>query len=272
MRGVIYALAALGGAYLLLCGAARLAYPRALFPAPRLARAPALADGAELVELPHADGSKTVALSYPAPPGARTIVVFHGNGETMFDGVGLAAELRRRGLGALLVEYRGYGITHGPPPTEASLYEDAEAALGWLARAGVPSERIALFGWSLGSGVAAEMASRGRGARLVLLSPFTSVVDMGWRFAPFLPVSWLMTHRLDTLSKAGEIPQGTLVVHGDADELIPFAMGEAVARAIPDARLVRVPGGRHADLLFVGRAGRPTASEVLDAIADHAAR
>lgn len=258
--------------YLLLCVVARVTYPRVLFPAPRLERAPPLDDpSARVVDLPHADGSRTVALHYPAPPGARTVVVFHGNGETMFDNVGHAVELKHRGLGVLLVEYRGYGTVHGAAPTESMLYEDGEAAIAHLAREQVPSERIALWGWSLGSGVAAEMARRGHGSRLVLLAPFTSITDMGRRLVPILPVSLLMTHRLDTLSKAGAIKQPTLVVHGDADELIPLSMGEAVASAIPGAELVRVAGGHHADLLY-SEAGRPGARELYDRLAAHLAR
>jgi pimeloyl-ACP methyl ester carboxylesterase len=262
---------ALGG-YLLLCVVARIGYPRLLFPAPRLDRAPTIDDPtARLVELPHADGSRTAALHFPGPPGARTVVVFHGNGETIFDNVDRAVELKRRGLGVILVEYRGYGTTYGASPTEEMLYEDGEVAIAYLQREHVEPERVALWGWSLGSGVAAEMARRGHGARLVLLAPFTSITAMGRRFAPFLPIALLMSHRFDTLSKAPTIRQPTIVVHGDADELIPFAMGASVADAIPSARLVRVAGGHHADLLHPESAGRPGARELLDVLAEHLA-
>ena len=258
--------------YAVLCLVARLAYPRLLFPAPRLDSAPSVEDTtAHVVDLPHPDGSRAVALHYPAPDAARTVVVFHGNGETMFDNVGHAIELNRRGLGVLLVEYRGYGTIHGPAPSESMIYEDAEAAIAYLAREQVPAERVALWGWSLGSGVAAEMARRGHGSRLVLLSPFTSITDMGRRLAPILPVSLLMTHRFDTLSKAPHIEQPTLVIHGDADELIPLAMGEAVARALPHGKLVPVLGGHHADLLYT-ETGRPGARELYDLVAAHLAR
>ncbi len=261
-------LATLLTSYVLLCVVASISYPRMLFPAPRLDLAPPLEDAnARILELPQADGSHTAAIFFPPPEGARTVVVFHGNGETMFESVRVATELKRRGLGLLLVEYRGYGTTYGSPPTEAMLYEDGEAAIAFLAREHVPAERVALWGWSLGSGIAAEMARRGHGTRLVLLAPFTSITDMGRRFAPFLPVSLLMRHHFDTLSKAGAIKQSTVVVHGDADELVPFAMGEAVTKALPTARLVRVSGGHHADLLVPSDRSR----ELLDMLAAHLA-
>jgi uncharacterized protein len=259
--------------YLGLCLVASLAYPRMLFPAPPPRVLPRLDASAQPLSLPQPDGTHTDAIHFPAPSaGARTVVVFHGNGETVFDQLEYASGLRRRGLGVLLVEYRGYGTTHGPPPAEEALYEDGEVAIAWLLRRGVAPDRIALWGWSLGTGVAAEMAARGHGARLVLLSPFTSIVAMGERVAPILPVSLLMRHRFDTLAKAPRIKQPTLVAHGDADELIPLAMGEAVVAALPEGRLVRVAGGHHADLLQPGTTSQPSAEALLDELAEHLGR
>jgi hypothetical protein len=146
------------------------------------------------------------------------------------------------------------------------LYEDAEAAIAWLASQGVTNDKLHVFGWSLGSGVAAEMAYRGHGSRLVLISPFTSITNMGKRFAPFLPVSLLMTHRLDTIGKAPSIRQHALVIHGDADELIPFEMGEKVATALPNAKLIRVERGHHADMFWPGSGASPNAAELFDLV------
>ncbi|MBX3231953.1 MAG: alpha/beta hydrolase [Labilithrix sp.] len=257
------ALAVIAGGYLALCGVARLAYPRMLFPAPRIAGTPRIDDpDASLVRFGATEG-----IHWPAPDGARTVVMFHGNGETIFHGVTMGTELRRRGLGVLLVEYRGYGTLHGDPPSEAMLYEDGDAAIAWLRARGVTNERLVVFGWSLGSSVAAEMAHRGHGARLVLVSPFTNIAAMGRRFAPFLPVSLLMSHELDTIKKAPSIQQPALVIHGDADELIPFAMGEKVAAALPNAKLVRVERGHHADLFWPGSGAAPNAEALFDLVA-----
>jgi uncharacterized protein len=257
------AMVALGvilGAYIVLCVLARLWYPRVLFPAPRVDQVPPEL-AASMIELAQDDGGgATRALYFPAPPGGRTAVVFHGNGETIFDDVTIAEILMSRGLGVMLVEYRGYGITYGPPPSEESLYADGEAAMKHLAREGVPNERVAIWGTSLGTAIASEMARRGHGARLALVSPFTSATDLGRRAAPFLPASLVMTHRLDTHARAKDIAQPVLVAHGDADEIVPFEMGEAVAKALPNARFMRVEGAHHNDVL------RP---EVLQAIATH---
>ena len=263
-RRLLIAVAVVAGGYLALCGAARALYTRALFPAPRIVGAPALEDpAAKVVKLDTTEG-----IHWPAPEGGATIVCFHGNGETIFHGVTMGTELHRRGLGVLLVEYRGYGRLHGAAPSEDMLYEDGESAFAWLSEQGVGKDRIHVFGWSLGSGVAAEMAARGHGTRLTLVSPFTSITDMGRRFAPFLPVSLLMKHRLDTIGKASRIAQPTLVIHGDADELIPFAMGEKVAAALPNAKLIRVARGHHADMFWPGSGASPDAAALFDQIAN----
>lgn len=263
------------GSYALVCLLAALFYSYALFPAPRLDAVPPAITAmcgadAELLELPHGAGAHTHAFYIHPPPGGRIIVLFHGNGETMFSDVPLAQVLRERGLGTMLVEYPGYGIAHGAPPSEDAIYTDAETALAHL-EASVSRERIVLWGKSLGTGVAAEMARRGHGSRMVLLAPYTSITDMGRHTTPFLPASLLMHHHFDTVGKAKAITIPTLVVHGDADEVIPFTMGEAVAKAIAGATFVRVAGAHHNDLLSLrSGASRPSPEELLTAVIAHA--
>lgn len=254
----------LAGGYLALCGVARALYPRALFPAPQVYGTPEIGDpNASLVTM-----GTTIGLYWPAPSEtARTIVMFHGNGETIFHGVQMGTELHRRGLGVLLVEYRGYGTLHGDRPSEAMLYEDGESAITWLAKEkGITDDRLTVFGWSLGSSVAAEMAYRGHGSRLVLVSPFTSIVAMGKRFAPILPVSLIMSHRLDTISKAPKIEQPALVIHGDADELIPVQMGRDVAAKLPNSTLIEVARGHHADMFWKGSGTSPDAAALFEKV------
>jgi uncharacterized protein len=194
------------------------------------------------------DGVVVHAIELPAPPGARTVVHFHNNRETVESLASFAGALRSRGLGVLLVEYRGYGASAGEQPSEDGLYLDAEAALDMLAARGVGPDRVVLSGASLGTGVAAEMARRGRGKSLVLVTPYTSIPDLVTSVVPGVPAALLLTDRFETLRKAAEIRIPTLVIHGDADEIVPFAMGKRIASAIAGAHLLRVPAGRHGDL------------------------
>ena len=210
------------------------------------ARAVAAPSDATLVTTTADDGAQVHAIELAPPPGARVVVHFHNNSETMSGPLAMARAIHARGLGVLLVEYRGYGVSGGTPDEEG-LYRDATAALDWLASRGVGPDRVVLSGTSLGSGVAAEMARRGRGAALVLISPYTSIPDLVVDRAPLVPASLLVPDHFETLAKASAIRVPTLVIHGDADDVVPFWMGERVASAIRGARLVRVAGGRHGD-------------------------
>jgi len=218
-----------------------------LFPSSEVARGDTPA-GFVSHELRASDGVAVHALELRGAPDARVVVHFHNNRETVESVADAARALHARGLGVVLVEYRGYGASRGARSTEEGLYRDAEAALDMLASRGIGADRIVLWGTSLGTGVAAEMAKRGRGSRLVLVTPFTSVPDLVTDVAPVVPARALLADHFDTLAKAGEIRMPTLVIHGDADEIVPFAMGERVARAIAGARFVRVPAAHHGDL------------------------
>jgi pimeloyl-ACP methyl ester carboxylesterase len=247
-------------AYALMVLAARLLHRRVLYQPPD-DDAPKLPEGAALLTARAADGVTVNALEFDAPNATRTIVHFHGNAETVDANASLAREMRKRGYAVVLVEYRGYGRSKGTSPDEAGLYLDAAAVLDTLAARGVTRDRIVLWGQSLGTGVAAEMASRDRGARLVLVAPFTSTVDMAARVAPFFPARMVMVDRFDTLAKAPGITAKTLVVHGDIDDVIPFEQGERLSKALPSATFLKVAEGRHDNLYKT--------STVLNALAAH---
>jgi fermentation-respiration switch protein FrsA (DUF1100 family) len=210
---------------------------------------PAVPDDVVVDRVVARDGAQVRALELSAPSAEYTLVHFHNNRETADGLLDLGRAIRDRGVSVVLVEYRGYGASPADGPTEEGLYDDAEAVLDALSARGVTWDRIALWGTSLGTGVAAEMARRGRGSRLVLVSPYTSIPELVTDVVPFLPARLLMPDHFDTSSKAATIRIPTLVVHGDADEVVPFWMGEELTRRFPAAHLRRVPGGGHAGLM-----------------------
>jgi pimeloyl-ACP methyl ester carboxylesterase len=217
-----------------------------LYPVPGPSPAPEI-EGAVLERISGAE--RTVyALHVPAPAGAPTLVHFHGNAEDLGDQVALGQLFRARGLGFYAVEYPGYGLARDNAPSEAAIYSDAEIALGRLRELGVPREETILCGISLGSGVAAEMALRGHGARLVLIAPYTSIAELGRRLLPLLPVDWLVRDRFETARKAKQLDLPALIVHGSDDEVIPSEMGRRLSELLPRAELLLVPGGKHNDL------------------------
>lgn len=243
-RKVAIVLASIVAGWVLLLALVATQQHRLIFPVP-MGNGHAPARG-KLVRIPSRAG-ELVATHFEGPPGSRTAVFFHGNGEEMADGEEWAQGLQRAGLGVLLVEYPGYGLLKPlGPPSEEKCYAAAEAALGYARETlGVPVERTTLSGHSLGSAVAAEMALRGRGARLVLLSPISSAADVGRDWLWYLPVDLLVRHRFETLKKAPRIAVPTLVVHGRHDEVAKVWMGEKIARALPDARLVVLDDATH---------------------------
>ena len=193
--------------------------------APRVAPSTySMLDGVQEVSFTTADGLTLVAWYAPAPADRPTVVMFHGNGGSLRGERYRLKRLKDAGMGALLVAYRGYSGNAGTPD-EQGLYADARAALDWLEQSGVASTSIVLYGISLGTGVATKMAAERDFAAVVLESPYTSTVDVAaWRF-PVVPVTFLMEDRFESLARIRAITEPLLIMHGDADTVIPQHFG-----------------------------------------------
>ena len=181
----------------------------------------------QIVEVP---GGTPVQIwrSDAAAKGEPVFVFFHGNGGSLQDFEALGEQFHRHGWGVVLTSYRSYSGNAGTP-SEAGLMADARAI---LAAIGDPGGPIVLWGHSLGSGVAARMASEGRGAGLVLESPYTSVADRAAQLYPIFPVRLLMKDPFDTMSVLPEITVPVLLFHSADDRTIPIEMGRKVAAAL----------------------------------------
>ena len=163
------------------------------------------------------------------------------------------------GLSVLIFDYRGYGQSGGVP-SEAAMYEDAEAALEFLrSDKGLdPVESIVLFGRSLGGAVAVETAARRSVRGVVLESAFTSVRDMARRTHPYLPSSLVMRmieSRFDALSRIPDVGSPVLIVHGDRDDLVPTDHARRLFDAAAGPKsLYLIEGASHNDTYLVGGA------------------
>jgi fermentation-respiration switch protein FrsA (DUF1100 family) len=220
-----------------------------IYPGSRVAFPPDLGrshPGAVLLRYHSADGTPLAgALLRAHAAGAPTAVYFHGNAESAAQNLDFAATLVRSGISVFLPELRGYGGLAGRP-TEKHLYADGEAALNALRSTSLPPEGTVLVGRSLGSGIAVELALRHPCAKVVLISPYTSMVDMG-RFAvgPLAPL--LVPDRYDNLAKIGRLKVPVVILHGTRDDVIPVRMGRALAAAGTAVRYIEVPEASHND-------------------------
>ena len=215
----------------------------------RLRTAPAAAGlgMAEELMLDTADGEKVIVWHVP-PRGDKPVVLyFHGNGGSLRLRVDRFRALTADGTGLVALSYRGYGGSTGSP-SETGLIADGEAAYGF-ANARYPAERIAIWGESLGSGVAVALASTRKVGRLILESPFTSAADVGARVCWFLPVRLMMKDPFFSDARIGKVAAPVLIMHGEQDDVVPFALGERLyALANEPKRFVRFPDGGHDNL------------------------
>lgn len=186
------------------------------------------------------------------------VISFHGNADLAVWQIEWAEELvRRTGVTVMLAEYRGYmGLSGRAGYSESQM--DAEAAYRFAVDTlRVSPRRIALFGHSMGSAIATELAARHPPAALILQSPFTSALDMAGRMTGYrVPKRlWRLISRLhyDTDALVARIYAPVSVAHGGEDRLIPPEMGERIyARAMVKAEWLLLPRAAHNDLVVRG--------------------
>lgn len=221
--------------------------------------------GAELVTLSTAHGDRIAAIfgtaltadgePHPDPSGCPTILFFYGNGMCLNKSIEEFQALRRLGANVLIPEYVGYGLSTGRP-SERGCYQTADAAYAYLLKQRDGNRTgIVLAGWSLGSAVAIDLASRRPVAGIAIFSGFTSMGDLARQFFPYFPTHLLIWHRFESERKIASIRCPTLIVHGRDDPLIPVEMADRLAAAA-GGRVTRLTldGAQHNDVFLVGAA------------------
>ena len=210
----------------------------------------AKAYGGEHAEIVRAGG--VVGLFVPPPKEEEQIVAlyFHGNADQItWGGAMIGKELRERGIGTFAAEYPGYGLAAGDP-TEESIMQAAEAALRAVKELR-PEAKVTLVGQSIGCAPALAVAAA-NGLPVVLISPFTSLAAMASTLLPFIPqraLKLLVKDKFDNAALAPSVTSPVLVLHGTRDEIVPFAMGEAMSEALADADFVPLEKAGHNDVL-----------------------
>ena len=155
----------------------------------------------------------------------KTILFLHGNAGSLENRIHKINHFKDMNVNFLLVSWRGFSKNKGKP-TEKGLYEDARSAVEWLKSKNVGENNIIIYGESLGSGIATEIAQNKNFAGIILESPFTSMIDAGKDKYPYLPVKLLLKDKYESNKKIKNINSPILIMHGKVDKIVPFHMGK----------------------------------------------
>ena len=157
----------------------------------------------------------------------KTIVYFHGNAGKLENRIHKLNHFKDMNINFLIISWRGFSGNSGKP-TEQGFYKDGKSAIDWLKNMGLDDKDIILYGESLGTGIAIEIAQNKKFAGLILETPFTSMIDAAKNVYPYIPIGFLLKDRYENDKKIKNINIPLLVMHGEKDQIIPFEMGKKI--------------------------------------------
>lgn len=201
-------------------------------------------DDFQRVALRTDDGVGLVGWFHDDPNHDKAVIFFYGNADSLPPYAAFFRSFAAAGYSVLGVNYRGYGGSAGDP-SETGFYSDADAALKFMNRH-VPTEKITVIGRSIGTGVAVDLGAKHKLASLVLISPYTSVVNLASEAFWYLPVGYLLKHRFSSIDSIGDVNSPLLIVHGDADRVIPVLHAKLLHEAANDPKQIEIfEGSNH---------------------------
>ncbi len=220
-----------------------------IYPAPGHYRVPVISkDRDRVIEVTSAHRTARAVFT---PAGNRLVVFFHGNGCTIDAMKMYARKLHEQGYSTLLVEYPGYGISSGHTPSEKKIYADTLSMLTHVQDTySFKKADTILFGQSLGTGVAMEIAIHDLAERAILVSPFTSLRDTAKHHYPDFLVSLTLSEDYDSLSKASSVDIPVLIIHGEKDRVVPHAMGSRLHEKLKHSSIISIHGAGHNDIHY----------------------
>ncbi|MBD2014764.1 alpha/beta hydrolase [Microcoleus sp. FACHB-53] len=203
-------------------------------------------DTSDILKVTTHDQIQLSAVYLPNPASQYTIVYIHGNAEDLGDIQPVLQSLQKIGFSVFAYDYRGYGTSEGKP-SERHAYRDIETVYNYLIQQlGVPAQKIIAFGRSVGGGSAVDLASRQPLAGLIMESSFTSA------FRVVIPFPLLPFDKFSNLNKIKKVKCPVLIMHGKADEIIPFQHGQKLLAAANEPKFsLWVDEASHNDLMWV---------------------
>ncbi|MCS6770767.1 MAG: alpha/beta hydrolase [Kiritimatiellae bacterium] len=200
----------------------------------------------EDVEFVAEDGVRLHGWWIPHPAARGTILYCHGNGLNIANRVGICRDLHALGVNLFIFDYRGYGQSKGFP-SEKGTYRDARAAYEVVRARYDDAENppVIVYGVSLGAAIAAQLAMDKPVRGAILEAGFTSVVDVGERLFPWLPVRWVAVNRYDAAERVARLTVPKLFASSRDDQLIPFDLGYALFTAAAEPKQFYELRGSH---------------------------
>jgi fermentation-respiration switch protein FrsA (DUF1100 family) len=208
--------------------------------------APSYSDRPEILKVPTEGGERIAAIYLANPAATYTLLFSHGNAEDLGSVVSLLPGLAHLGFSVFAYDYSGYGLSDGTP-SERRVYADIDGAYDYLTGPlHVPPQRIIAYGRSLGAGAAVDLAARRPVGGLILESPFLSAFRVMTR-VPLFPFD-----KFRNAGKIGRVRCPLLVMHGEADEIVPLWHGRQLFDKAPGPKIfVAIPGAHHNDFMWV---------------------
>lgn len=189
------------------------------------------------------EGAEINALLFKAPASRGVVLYLHGTGGSIREAAGVRTDFLEKGLDFLILDYRTFGKSSGKM-SEEGLYRDAMAAYELLEELYPPS-RIVIYGRSLGSGIAAELAEKVKAAALVLETPYYSMDKSAATHYPWVPTGWLLKYHMNTASHLPKIHFPILVMHGKLDQTIHFTDVQQLVAENPKVQFAVFETGTH---------------------------
>lgn len=202
----------------------------------------------EEVFLSAADGARLNALWFKREDPNGLILYFHGNAGNLSRWGEIVQPFVKMGFDVLVMDYRTYGKSTGNL-SEKNLYSDAQLFYDY-AQKHYQEKQIVLYGRSLGTGMATRLAADNGPGLLLLETPYYSLLDIGVKRFPWLPVRWFMKYPFRTHEYVQQLRCPVRIFHGTEDRIIPFDSGRKLFDSIPraDKTFYSIQGGRHNNL------------------------
>jgi pimeloyl-ACP methyl ester carboxylesterase len=198
------------------------------------------------------DGEQLLTWQIRPQPGMPTILYLHGNNCNLSNRRERISRFLRDGYGLVMPSFRGYGLSTGSP-SEKNNVSDALLTYGMLRKSGVEGEDIIVYGESLGTGVAVQVAARRLVGALVLEAPYTSLRDLVRYRMSFIPVYTFLKDEFNSVEHIKKVSAPLLIVHSLGDDVIPIAFGRWLFEAATGTKeFLRVRGAGHFGLFRIG--------------------